>query len=94
MLVVGGRLYRAVLNVSGNGMALTTLQQIFSPFSLVTAVDFSGEGWLAVAGSVLSEGASCCRLGAVVAGGPAPGGGGGAVYGLSAEPGAAWPAWG
>jgi hypothetical protein len=49
-LVVGGRLYRAVLNVSGNGMALTALQQIFTPFSLVTAVDFSSEGWLAVAG--------------------------------------------
>jgi hypothetical protein len=49
-LVVGGRLYRAVLNVSGNGMALTALEQIFSPFSLVTAVDFSSEGWLAVAG--------------------------------------------
>ncbi|PRX25654.1 LpqB family beta-propeller domain-containing protein [Actinoplanes italicus] len=49
-LVVGGRLYRAVLNVSGDGMALTALEQIFSPFSTVTAVDFSGEGWLAVAG--------------------------------------------
>jgi hypothetical protein len=49
-LVVGGRLYRAVLNVSGNGMALTALEQIFSPYSVVTAVDFSSEGWLAVAG--------------------------------------------
>ncbi|GIF41049.1 LpqB family beta-propeller domain-containing protein [Actinoplanes xinjiangensis] len=49
-LVVGGRLYRAVLNLSGDGLALTGLQQVFSPLTSVTAVDFSGEGWLAVAG--------------------------------------------
>ncbi|MFC4070733.1 LpqB family beta-propeller domain-containing protein [Actinoplanes subglobosus] len=49
-LVVGGRLYRAVLNVSGDGLALTGLQQVFSPLTSITAADFSGEGWLAVSG--------------------------------------------
>lgn len=49
-LVVGGRLYRAVLTISGDGLALTGLQQLRPPFSTVTAVDFSGEGWLTVGG--------------------------------------------
>ncbi|BEL09744.1 hypothetical protein Q0Z83_079350 [Actinoplanes sichuanensis] len=50
-MVVGGRLYRAVLNVSGDGLAFTGLQQVFTPLTSLTAVDFSGEGWLAVAGT-------------------------------------------
>ena len=49
-LIVGERLYRAVLTVSGDGLALTGLQQLYAPFVSVSAVDFSGEGWLAVAG--------------------------------------------
>jgi hypothetical protein len=49
-LVMGGRLYRAILNFSGDGLALTGLQQIFPPLASITAVDFSGEGWLAVSG--------------------------------------------
>jgi hypothetical protein len=55
-LVVGGRLYRAVLNLSGDGLALTGLQQVFSPLTSVTAVDFSGEGWLTVAGTSRDDG--------------------------------------
>ncbi|GIE79369.1 hypothetical protein Aph02nite_53190 [Actinoplanes philippinensis] len=55
-LVVGGRLYRAVLNLSADGQALTGLQQVFSPLTSVTAVDFSGEGWLAVAGASRDDG--------------------------------------
>ncbi|MDI6098309.1 hypothetical protein QLQ12_06800 [Actinoplanes sp. NEAU-A12] len=49
-LTAGGRLYRAVLTVSGDGLALTGLQQLATPFSSVSAVDFSSEGWLTVAG--------------------------------------------
>ncbi|SDT69879.1 LpqB family beta-propeller domain-containing protein [Actinoplanes derwentensis] len=49
-LVVGGRLYRAVLTISGDGLALTGMQQLDPPLKTVTAVDFSGEGWLTVAG--------------------------------------------
>ncbi|GLY01177.1 LpqB family beta-propeller domain-containing protein [Actinoplanes sp. NBRC 101535] len=50
-LVSGGRLYRAVLTPSGQGLALSTPQEIQPPLSGVTAVDFSGEGWLTVAGT-------------------------------------------
>ncbi|GAA1602752.1 LpqB family beta-propeller domain-containing protein [Actinoplanes couchii] len=49
-LVVGGRLYRAVLTISGDGLALTGTQQLDPPLKTVTAVDFSGEGWLTVSG--------------------------------------------
>ncbi|MEV0896314.1 LpqB family beta-propeller domain-containing protein [Actinoplanes sp. NPDC049802] len=50
-LVIGGRLFRAVLTVSGEGMALSGLRELDPPLESVTAVDFTSEGWLAVAGT-------------------------------------------
>ncbi|GAA4924073.1 LpqB family beta-propeller domain-containing protein [Actinoplanes utahensis] len=51
-LVAGGRLYRAVLTVSGDrlALALSGLEELEPPLRTVTAVDFSGESWLTVSG--------------------------------------------
>ena len=50
-LVSGGKLYRAVLGVSGDGVTLSTPEQLSAPtLSAVTAVAWSSEDWLVVAG--------------------------------------------
>ncbi|BAL86095.1 hypothetical protein AMIS_8750 [Actinoplanes missouriensis 431] len=49
-IVAGGRLYRAVLTVSGDGVSLSEPELLRPPLDTVTAADFSGEGWLTVAG--------------------------------------------
>ncbi|BFU46818.1 LpqB family beta-propeller domain-containing protein [Krasilnikovia sp. MM14-A1004] len=48
--VAGGRLYVSVLATSGDALQLSSPRQIRTPLREVTAVDWSGEGWLAVAG--------------------------------------------
>jgi hypothetical protein len=54
-LVSRGKLYRAVLTAGGDGIALTTPEQILPPgLRSLSAVAWSSEGWLAVAG-VLTE---------------------------------------
>ena len=51
-LVAGGRLYRAMIDYSGDAPALSTPQQLLPPtFTKVTAVAWSGESYLAVAGA-------------------------------------------
>ncbi|GAA0441892.1 hypothetical protein Aca07nite_30770 [Actinoplanes capillaceus] len=50
-LAIGGRLYRAVLTISGDGLALSGMQELDPPLESVTAVDFTSEGWLTVAGT-------------------------------------------
>ncbi|WP_433828581.1 LpqB family beta-propeller domain-containing protein [Actinoplanes sp. CA-015351] len=50
-IVAGGRLYRAVLAVSGDGVSLSEPELLRPPLNPVTAADFSGEGWLTVAGT-------------------------------------------
>ncbi|MEV6346945.1 LpqB family beta-propeller domain-containing protein [Actinoplanes sp. NPDC051851] len=55
-VVAAGKLYRGVLNSSGDGFVLANSQQIRPPgLTTVTAVDFSNEGWVSVAG-VRSDG--------------------------------------
>ncbi|GAB1689572.1 LpqB family beta-propeller domain-containing protein [Krasilnikovia sp. M28-CT-15] len=48
--VAGGRLYVTVLATGGEVLQLSAPRQIRTPLLNVTAVDWSGEGWLAVAG--------------------------------------------
>ncbi|RZU52200.1 hypothetical protein EV385_4044 [Krasilnikovia cinnamomea] len=48
--VAGGRLYVTVLATSGDTVQLSAPRQIRTPLREVTAVDWSGEGWLSVAG--------------------------------------------
>ena len=48
--VVDGRLYRAVLAVSGEGVSISDPDLLRPPLTSVTAVAFSSEGWLTVAG--------------------------------------------
>ncbi|WP_030434986.1 LpqB family beta-propeller domain-containing protein [Actinoplanes subtropicus] len=51
-VVAGGRLYRATLDTSGDTVALSTPERLFPPlFSQVTAVAWSSETYLAVAGA-------------------------------------------
>jgi hypothetical protein len=50
-LVVDGRLYRATLTVTGDGVELSVPEQLRPPLETVTAVAFSSESWLNVAGS-------------------------------------------
>jgi len=51
-IVAGGRLYRATLDTSGDTVALSTPERLFPPiFSQVTAVAWSSETYLAVAGA-------------------------------------------
>ncbi|MBG0563117.1 LpqB family beta-propeller domain-containing protein [Actinoplanes aureus] len=50
-LVVGGRLYRAVLTITGDGVALSDPEQLHPPLDNITAVAFSSESWLNVAGA-------------------------------------------
>ncbi|WP_328465409.1 LpqB family beta-propeller domain-containing protein [Actinoplanes sp. NBC_00393] len=50
-LVVDGRLYRATLTVTGDGVELSVPEQLRPPLEAVTAVAFSSESWLNVAGS-------------------------------------------
>lgn len=51
-LVAGGRLYRAMIDYSGDAPALSSPQLLSPPiFNRVTAVAWSGEGYLAVAGA-------------------------------------------
>jgi hypothetical protein len=51
-IVAGGRLYRATLDTSGDTVALGTPERLFPPiFSQVTAVAWSSETYLAVAGA-------------------------------------------
>ncbi|MEV6299544.1 LpqB family beta-propeller domain-containing protein [Actinoplanes sp. NPDC051861] len=50
-LVAGGKLYRAALSVSGDGVALVDPEPLRPPFATVTAVGFSSESWLTVAGT-------------------------------------------
>jgi hypothetical protein len=50
-LVVGGRLYLSVLSTGGDGLQLGATQEIPTPMSQVTAVDWSSEGWLVVGGT-------------------------------------------
>jgi Lipoprotein LpqB beta-propeller domain len=49
-LLARGRLYLTALTTSGGGMQLATPQLIRAPLAEVTAVDWSSEGWLVVAG--------------------------------------------
>jgi hypothetical protein len=49
-IVAGGRLYRAVLAISGDGVSLSEAELLRPPLQTVTAADFSGEGWITVAG--------------------------------------------
>ncbi|MFC7531361.1 LpqB family beta-propeller domain-containing protein [Actinoplanes sp. GCM10030250] len=49
--VAGGRLYRAALTVSGDGVALNDPELLHPPLATVTAVGFSSESWLTVAGT-------------------------------------------
>ncbi|MEU4694362.1 hypothetical protein [Actinoplanes sp. NPDC023714] len=49
-IVAGGRLYRAVLAISGDGVSLSEAELLRPPLQTVTAAGFSGEGWLTVAG--------------------------------------------
>jgi len=51
-IVAGGKLYRATLDTSGDTVALSTPERLFPPiFSQVTAVAWSSETYLAVAGA-------------------------------------------
>ena len=50
-LVVGGHLYLSVLSTGGGGVQLGAPQEIPTPMSQVTAVDWSSEGWLVVGGT-------------------------------------------
>jgi len=51
-IVAGGRLYRATLDTSGDNVALSAPERLFPPiFSQVTAVAWSSETYLAVAGA-------------------------------------------
>lgn len=50
-LVVDHRLYRATLTVSGDGVELSDPEQLRPPLDSVTAVAFSSESWLNVAGA-------------------------------------------
>jgi hypothetical protein len=51
-VVAGGKLYRATLDTSGDNVALSTPERLFPPiFSQVTAVAWSSETYLAVAGA-------------------------------------------
>ncbi|BBH66253.1 hypothetical protein ACTI_29380 [Actinoplanes sp. OR16] len=49
-IAAGGRLYRAVLALSGDGVSLSEPELLRPPLQKVTAADFSGEGWITVAG--------------------------------------------
>jgi hypothetical protein len=49
-IVAGGRLYRAVLAISGDGVTVSETELLRPPLQTVTAADFSGEGWITVAG--------------------------------------------
>jgi hypothetical protein len=50
-LVSGGKLYRAVLDTDGDSVLLSTPELVFPPtLSTVSAVAWSSEGWLTVAG--------------------------------------------
>ena len=50
-LVSGGRLYRCVIITSGDGIGLSSVEQVFPPgVRSVAAVAWSSEGWLVVAG--------------------------------------------
>jgi hypothetical protein len=58
-LVAGGQLYRAVLTTSGDGVALAGAERLVPPgvrSGSVTAVAWSSEGWLAVAGALTLNG--------------------------------------
>jgi Lipoprotein LpqB beta-propeller domain/Sporulation and spore germination len=50
-LVAGGKLYLTVLVTGGDGPQLAPPQQIRTPMRTLTAVDWSGEGWLVVGGT-------------------------------------------
>ena len=50
-LVVGGHLYLSVLSTGGDGLQLGAPQEIPTPMKRVTAVDWSSEGWLVIAGT-------------------------------------------
>jgi hypothetical protein len=50
-LIVGGRLYLSVLVTGGDGLQLGAPQQIQTPMKALTAVDWSSEGWLVLAGT-------------------------------------------
>ncbi|MEU4425305.1 LpqB family beta-propeller domain-containing protein [Actinoplanes sp. NPDC024001] len=49
-VVADGRLYRAVLTVTGDGVEISDPEQLRPPLQNVTAVAFSSESWLNVAG--------------------------------------------
>lgn len=49
-IVSGGRLYRAVLTVSGDGVSISEPELLQPPVADISAAAFSGEGWLTVAG--------------------------------------------
>jgi hypothetical protein len=50
-LIVGGKLYRSVLETGGDGLQLGVPQQIQTPMKALTAVDWSSEGWLVIGGT-------------------------------------------
>lgn len=49
-VVSGGRLYRAILTVTGDAVELSDPEQLRPPLDSITAVAFSSESWLNVAG--------------------------------------------
>lgn len=50
-LIAGGKLYLTVLDTSGDGLQLAAPRQVRTPMGTLTAVDWSGEGWLVVGGT-------------------------------------------
>jgi hypothetical protein len=54
-LIVGGKLYLSVLLTGGDGLQLGPPQQIQTPMTALTAVDWSSEGWLVIAGTAANN---------------------------------------
>jgi Lipoprotein LpqB beta-propeller domain len=55
-LVVGGQLYLAVLVTSGDRLQLSGVRRIHTPVRTLTAVDWSSEAWLVIAGTRADRG--------------------------------------
>jgi lipoprotein LpqB-like beta-propeller protein len=55
-LVVGGQLYLAVLVTGGDRLQISGLRRIRTPIKTLTAVDWSSEAWLVVAGTRVDRG--------------------------------------
>jgi hypothetical protein len=55
-LVVGGQLYLAVLATGGDRLQISGLRPIRTPIKTLTAVDWSSEAWLVVAGTRVDKG--------------------------------------